>query len=190
MLRYIPQKFYNPIEIDEETWASKHAKKSKKKSSNATNNSKSNKDNKEGGKDIEELRAKLHARIQQMRQKRKADENLNRGAVKRQRLEKQDREKPSLREEANEVLGSSRPGGKKKMEIVNENEETDLNAIQYGTFDFKSGKPMPSYLLAKNKKKNNLNKLLIKAENQKKLLEEIKGKEEEQVCGSFLPSKE
>jgi len=58
---------------------------------------------------------------------------------------------------------------KKKHEAVSPDEEENL---QFGTFDFSSGKPVPLYLSNKAPKKKNLPRMLVKAEKLQKRLQD------------------
>lgn len=53
--------------------------------------------------------------------------------------------------------------------------------ISYGTFDFTSGRPVPTYLAKKHKKKKNLKALLKAAEKRQQKLKELDGTEEGKV---------
>jgi len=126
-------------------------------------------------------------KIVELRKKRKApDQNDEERQVKRQRTNKQKNgenknknhnKKPKLERITN---GKDHNNGKNGDNVKEEENgiENDVDEdIEYGTFDYSSGKPIPTYL---SHKKKGLDKkiLLQKAMEKQRMLEELKDTEE------------
>jgi len=149
--------------------------------------------------DSSELRRKIQEKIEEMRQKRKAnDSELDDGNRRKKQKTVQKKKKnnePQKRSEQHRKSQKETTNNEKEERILekrhsthqssgktnNLQDELENASLSFGTFDFSSGKPLPSYL-ARTKRTNNKKlsneELLKKAELQKRLLEETPETEE------------
>jgi len=109
------------------------------------------------------LHSKLSEKLQEMKRNRKGFDTSNRKA---KRL-KTETKNPSHNKEEEE---------EEKEEEEGEEEEEEEEDIKFSTFDFSTGKPQPSYLVKKKRKKADV--LLQEAEQKMLLMEKIKNTEE------------
>jgi len=143
-----------------------------------------------GLKDREEIKKKLMDKITELRKKRKApDQNDGERQIKRQRTNKQKNnenknhnKKPKMERIANgkdHHYNDDENGVIDNIKEVNGgNVENDVDEdIEFGTFDYSSGKPIPTYL-SHMKKGPNKKILLQKAMEKQRMIEELKDTEE------------
>jgi len=124
---------------------------------------------KTGEANADELRKKINARIEELRKKRKADEVVGKHKDKQQKKKQKTEEKPK----------QTPPKEVKEKKVVKKKPEEKVD-LQFGTFDFAAGKPIPTYLVNKKKsKKKSPEALLKEAEQLQELRKNIKGTEEE-----------
>eukprot|EP01126_Amoeba_proteus_P001286 TRINITY_DN10362_c0_g1_i3.p1 TRINITY_DN10362_c0_g1~~TRINITY_DN10362_c0_g1_i3.p1 ORF type:complete len:361 (+),score=119.13 TRINITY_DN10362_c0_g1_i3:133-1215(+) len=144
----------------------------------------------------EELKRRLHGKIEEMKKKRKADDSDNLGNPRKKRkLEKEKKKKtrtpkqkptsPALppREDlmsrrASEAIQSREDNdfGKKDNHSLNLGKK-DNHSLDFGYFDMSSGKPVPMYLKQEKKKGPSKISLLQQAQERRQRLEELKGTE-------------
>jgi len=154
-----------------------------------------------GSGDREELKKRLREKINALRAKRKApplnedgtdplESEAGRPAKKRRvdRSEGKEKEKEKPKRERNKnkpekgekEKDGSEVDGKQLVKVKAENGSSGIpSALEFATFDFSSGKPVPLYLKT-NKRKPNKFALLKQAKEQKEKIEALKGTEEGQ----------
>eukprot|EP01126_Amoeba_proteus_P001284 TRINITY_DN10362_c0_g1_i12.p1 TRINITY_DN10362_c0_g1~~TRINITY_DN10362_c0_g1_i12.p1 ORF type:complete len:389 (+),score=124.44 TRINITY_DN10362_c0_g1_i12:109-1167(+) len=138
--------------------------------------------------DPEELKKRLHGKIEEMKKKRKADDSENLGnARKKQKLEKEKKKKkprtpkqkpagPAL--PSREDLMSRTASEAIKSREDNVDKKKKLNhSLDFGYFDMSEGKPVPMYLKQEKKKGPSKISLLQQAQERRQRLEELKGTE-------------
>jgi len=140
-----------------------------------------------GLKDREEIKKKLMKRIDDLRKKRKSHDEIDgERQIKRQRTNNNTnnnkKRRSSFNETAKKPINTSNDSSKNGSEHIknnkNEKVENDRDEdIEYGTFDFSSDIPIPTYLSHKKKGPDKKN-LLQKAMEKQRLLEELKDTEE------------
>jgi len=119
---------------------------------------------KKGGESQKQLEEKLHAKIAELRRKRKADDPNTR-SKKRQRLQL-----------VNNTENLSNPQPQEndtKISKLTKSEDVESGSIEFSTFSFSSDKPLPSYLINGKRKRLSTQALLSKAEKEKEQLKEL-----------------
>jgi len=134
--------------------------------------------------DPNELKKKLQDKIGELRSKRKATDD-GKQATKRRRVEskekgknKKQKQKEDEEEEEKEEEEEENDEGEEEEQLM-ERDEASGNNIQYSTFSFDSGKPVPAYLSGSEKrKKRSIKKILQEVEEKQLLFDKIKDTEE------------